>query len=77
MIKMNRDDIIRMAHEADFWLVGMEPYQTQLERFAELVAELIVRECADLTRWQEYDMSSEQRIRLEIYQDIKRHFGVG
>ena len=35
---MNRDDIIRMAREADFWLVGMEPYQTQLERFAKLVA---------------------------------------
>jgi hypothetical protein len=34
----NRDDIIRMAREADFWLVGMEPYQTQLERFAKLVA---------------------------------------
>jgi hypothetical protein len=36
--EMNRDDIIRMAREADFWLVGMEPYQTQLERFAKLVA---------------------------------------
>jgi len=35
---VNRDDIIRMAREADFWLVGMEPYQTQLERFAKLVA---------------------------------------
>jgi hypothetical protein len=43
-----------------------------LERFAEL----IVRECAKLTRWQEYDMSVEQRIRLGIYQEIKEHFGV-
>ena len=42
----------------------------------DIFAELIVRECADLTRWQEYDMSVEQRIRLGIYQDIKQHFGV-
>jgi predicted Zn-dependent protease with MMP-like domain len=46
--------------------------ETELDRFAEL----IVRECADLTRWQEYDMSVEQRIRLGIYQEIKQHFGV-
>jgi hypothetical protein len=46
------------------------PYD--LEKFAEL----IVRECANLTRWKEYDMSKEQRIRLEIYQEIKQHFGV-
>lgn len=39
-------------------------------------AELIVRECADLTRWQEYDMSVEKRIRLEIYREIKEHFEV-
>jgi hypothetical protein len=43
-----------------------------LEKFAEL----IVRECADLTRWREKDMSAEQRIRLEIYREIKDHFGV-
>lgn len=35
---MNRDDIIRLAREADVWIVGQEPYQTQLERFAALVA---------------------------------------
>ena len=35
---MTRDDIIRMAREADVWVVGQEPYQTQLERFATLVA---------------------------------------
>jgi hypothetical protein len=35
---MNRDDIIRMAQEADVWIVGQEPYQAQLERFASLVA---------------------------------------
>ena len=39
-------------------------------------AELIVRECARLIRWEEYGMSKEQRIRLEIYQEIKQHFGV-
>ena len=27
-----------MAREADVWVVGQEPYQTQLERFANLVA---------------------------------------
>jgi hypothetical protein len=42
----------------------------------ETFAELIVRECADLTRWREKDMSAEQRIRLEIYREIKDHFGV-
>jgi len=45
-------------------------------KFAEKFAELVVRECADLTRWQEYDMSVEQSIRLGIYQDIRQHFGV-
>lgn len=36
---MTREDIIRMAQEADVWVVGQEPYQTQLERFAALVAD--------------------------------------
>ena len=44
--------------------------------FTEKFAKLIVRECADLTRWREKDMSAEQRIRLEIYREIKDHFGV-
>lgn len=35
---MNKDDIIRMAREADVWVVEQEPYQTQLERFAAVVA---------------------------------------
>lgn len=35
---MNSDDIIRMAKEANVWVAGQEPYQTQLERFAALVA---------------------------------------
>lgn len=42
----------------------------------EQFAELIVRECAELTRWKDFDMSVEQRIRLSVYQDIKEHFGV-
>jgi hypothetical protein len=41
---MTRDEIIRMAQEANVWVVGQEPYQTQLERFAALVAAAAVRE---------------------------------
>jgi hypothetical protein len=51
---------------------SIELWDDKIEKFAEL----IVRECANLTRWKEYDMSKEQRIRLEIYQEIKQHFGV-
>ena len=39
-------------------------------------AELIVKECVGLTRWQDFDMCAEQRIRLSVAQDIKEHFGV-
>jgi hypothetical protein len=45
---MNRDDIIRMAQEADVWIVGQEPYQAQLERFASLVAAHEREACAEL-----------------------------
>jgi hypothetical protein len=38
---MNRDDIIRMAREADVWIVGQEPYQAQLERFAALIEQYL------------------------------------
>jgi hypothetical protein len=34
---MNRDDIIRMAQEANVWIVGRDPYPAQLERFAALI----------------------------------------
>jgi hypothetical protein len=34
---MNRDDIIRMAREANVWIVGRDPYPAQLERFAKLI----------------------------------------
>ena len=43
-----------------------------LEKFVEL----IVRECMELTRWKEYDMSTEQRIRHSVYRDIKEHFEI-
>ena len=42
----------------------------------EKFAELIVKECAELTHWKDFDMSVEQRIRFSVYQDIKEHFGV-
>lgn len=35
---MNREDILRMAKEADVWVAGMSLYQPQIERFAALVA---------------------------------------
>jgi hypothetical protein len=36
---MTQDEIIEMAIQADVWVVGQEPYQSQLERFANLVAQ--------------------------------------
>jgi hypothetical protein len=45
---MTRDDIIRLAREADVWVVGQEPYQTQLERFAALVAAAEREACASI-----------------------------
>lgn len=35
---MNKEEIVRLAKEADVWVSGQEPYQAQLERFAGLVA---------------------------------------
>lgn len=35
---MTKEEIIRLAKEADVWVAGQEPYQAQLERFAGLVA---------------------------------------
>jgi hypothetical protein len=42
----------------------------------EKFAELIVKECAYLTKWDDFDMCYEQRVRLAVYQDILKHFGV-
>jgi hypothetical protein len=69
--------IRELAEQAGYKpLPGFDFANSLEETYLKKFAELIVKECADLTRWQEYDMSSEQRIRLEIYQDIKQHFGV-
>jgi len=43
---VTKEDIIRMAREADVWVAGQEPYQTQLERFAALVAAAEREACA-------------------------------
>lgn len=42
----------------------------------DFLCEMVVKECMALIRWEEFEMSFEQRIRLKIYQDIKEHFGV-
>jgi len=34
---MKQDEIIEMARQADVWVAGQEPYQSQLEAFAKLV----------------------------------------
>jgi len=36
---MTKDDILRIAKEADVWVAGQQPYQTQLERFADRILE--------------------------------------
>jgi hypothetical protein len=38
---MTQDDILRIAKEADVWVAGQTPYQTQLERFADRILEHI------------------------------------
>lgn len=43
---MTRDEIIELAKQADVWVVGQKPYQSQLERFAELVAQHEREACA-------------------------------
>jgi len=43
---MNREEIIRMAMEADVWVAGLEPYQSRLEQFADLVAAAEREACA-------------------------------
>ncbi len=34
---MTKEDVLKLACEADVWVAGMSPYQEQLEEFAELV----------------------------------------
>jgi hypothetical protein len=43
---MTKDEILEMARQADVWVAGQPPYQTQLEKFARLVAEKEREECA-------------------------------
>ncbi len=43
---MTRDDIIKLAMEADVWVAGLEPYQSRLEHFAALVAAAEREACA-------------------------------
>ncbi len=47
-----------------------EGYEVDQEKFAEL----LINECANLTKWQDCEMSAEKRIRLEIYHAIKDEF---
>ncbi len=42
---MTKDQIIEMAKQADLWVVEQEPYQSQIEAFAKLVAEAERSEC--------------------------------
>jgi hypothetical protein len=48
---MTKDDILRIAKEADVWVAGRKPYQTQLERFADLILEHLrwdgIHTCSD------------------------------
>ena len=54
--------ITEMAREADVWVAGQEPYQTQLERFAALVRaderEACAKVCDEYTG-QDYDTVSD------------------
>jgi hypothetical protein len=36
---MTKEEILEMAKQVDVWVAGQSPYQTQLEKFARLVAE--------------------------------------
>ena len=55
---MTQDEIIELAKQADVWVAGQEPYQSQLEAFAKLIAEKEREACAkvcedlDVEDWQ-------------------------
>jgi hypothetical protein len=56
---MTQDEIIEMAKQADVWVVGQEPYQSQLEAFAKLAAqherEACAKVCEETTAsWTQY-----------------------
>ena len=45
---MTQEEIIELAKQADVWVAGQEPYQSQLEAFAKLIAEKEREACAKL-----------------------------
>ena len=62
-LEMNRDDIIRMAREAQmpfYWATGEIPYLGRLERFAALVAAAEREACAKVCEEYENDMGYGQ-----------------
>ena len=67
---MNREDILRMAREADVWVAGQEPYQTQLVRFAELVAAAERKECALACEGVEQATESQSWVVANCVEDI-------
>ena len=67
---MNEQLVRKLAREAGF--SGWDSQSELLVKFANS----LVKECIEQTRWQEFEMSVEQRIRLSVARDIKEHFGV-
>ena len=63
------DAMIKIADKEQALKAYSETYDTKF-------AELIVQSCIEMTRWKEFEMSVEQRIRLSVARDIKEHFGV-
>jgi hypothetical protein len=45
---MKKDEVIELAKEADVWVAGQEPYQSQLEAFAKLIAAKEREACANM-----------------------------
>jgi hypothetical protein len=45
---MTKDEVIELAKEADVWVAGQEPYQSQLEAFAKLIAAKEREACANM-----------------------------
>lgn len=66
---MNRDDIIRMAQEADLWLTS-EDRIAAVMRFAELVAAAERRECALACEGVEQATESQSWIVANCVEDI-------
>lgn len=86
---MTKDDILRIAKEADVWVAGQRPYQTQLERFADLILEHLshdgVHPCRDacVAVKAERERCIREVIRIcdsrgayHVMDDIIDHFGV-